>query len=635
MKTTNCPACAAPVTFRSGASILAVCEFCSSTLLRRDGDFIENLGKMAELMDDPTLIQIGTQGQYKGVHFGVIGRIQLKYEAGLWNEWHLLFDDNRAGWLGEAGGEFFVTFQQPTGELPGFHELKPQTDLQINGRPWTVTDLEQAMCIAGRGELPFKVGAGYRVDTADLRSGAEFATIDYSETPPLFFAGEKVPVASFKFGNLRDPRTDAPKKMDVGAFNCPSCAAPLKLHSPKIQSVGCASCGSVIDVSNPNLAILCKAEAKLDRLLAIQLGTTGKFDGVDYEAIGYMRRELEFGGKKFGWDEYLLFNLEKGFRWLGHSNGHWSLIDNAEQMPRVIGLQSHYKGERYEHFETYEASVVYVVGEFYWRVKVGDKANVADYVLPPGILSQEQSEKEVTWSVGRYIEPEAVQQAFTLKSRLPQKRGIAPNQPSPYAGLPWRMWKWFLLLSAIAIAVQMGFVLKSKVLHRENFTAHLAGSEQSFSTKPFEVSGGRSSLVVRSRTDLENSWAAYNFVLLNQDNGEVLRATRELAYYRGYDDGESWEEGNRKDAVAFNDVPPGRYVLDVDVEMPKDAKRRVTNSVEVVRGAPSWINWLLMQLLLFLLPAWASWRTHSYEVERWADSDHPKSTSSGDDDDDD
>ena len=49
----------------------------------------------------------------------------------------------------------------------------------------------------------------------------------------------------------------------------------------------------------------------------------------------------------------------------------------------------------------------------------------------------------------------------------------------------------------------------------------------------------------------------------------------------------------------------------------------------------SWINWLLMQLLLFLLPAWASWRTHSYEVERWADSDHPKSTSSGDDDDDD
>ena len=635
MKTTNCPACAAPVTFRSGASILTVCEFCSSTLLRRDGDFIENLGKMAELMDDPTLIQIGTQGQYKGVHFGVIGRIQLKYEAGLWNEWYLLFDDNRAGWLGEAGGEFFITFQQPSGELPGYFELKPQQDLQINGRPWTVTDLEQAMCIAGQGELPFKVGAGYRVDTADLRSGAEFATIDYSETPPLFFFGEKVPVASLKFANMRDPHADAPKKMDIGVFNCPSCAAPLKLHTPKIQSVGCANCGSVIDVTNPDLAILCKAEAKLDRLLAIALGTTGKFDGVDYEAIGYLRRELKFGGQTFGWDEYLLFNREKGFRWLAQSNGHWSLIDNAERMPQTVGLSAHYKGERYDHFETCEASVSYVVGEFYWRVKVGDKAKVADYILPPGILSQEVSENEITWSVGRYVEPEAVQQAFSLKSRLPQKRGIAPNQPSPYAGLPWRMWKWFMLLSAIAFMLQIGFVVRSKVLLKERFTVHPPGAEQSFSTKPFEVSGGSSSIVIRSRTDLDNSWAAYSFALVNQDNGQVYRLDREIGYYQGYDGSDHWEEGSRKDAAAFNEVPPGRYALDVGVEIPKNAKRRVTNDVEVVRGAPSWLNWLLIQGLLFLLPVWASWRTHSYEVERWADSDHPKATASSDDDDDD
>jgi hypothetical protein len=48
---------------------------------------------MAELMDDPSLIQIGTEGRFRGLHFAVIGRIQLKYDAGLWNEWHILFDD--------------------------------------------------------------------------------------------------------------------------------------------------------------------------------------------------------------------------------------------------------------------------------------------------------------------------------------------------------------------------------------------------------------------------------------------------------------------------------------------------------------------------------------------------------------
>ena len=78
--------------FKSTASVYAVCEFCRSTLLR-DGEDLKNLGRMADLMDDPSLIQIGTEGKFRGIHFGVIGRIQLKYAAGLSNEWHILFDD--------------------------------------------------------------------------------------------------------------------------------------------------------------------------------------------------------------------------------------------------------------------------------------------------------------------------------------------------------------------------------------------------------------------------------------------------------------------------------------------------------------------------------------------------------------
>ena len=106
MKHANCPQCGADVKFHAAASVLAVCEYCTSTLMR-NGEALEHIGKMAELQDDPTLIQIGTEGVYKGVHFGVIGRIQLKYAAGLWNEWHIMFDDMKTGWLGEAAGEFY------------------------------------------------------------------------------------------------------------------------------------------------------------------------------------------------------------------------------------------------------------------------------------------------------------------------------------------------------------------------------------------------------------------------------------------------------------------------------------------------------------------------------------------------
>ena len=96
MKTANCPSCGAPVTFRSSASLLAVCGYCKSTLIRHDLN-LENLGRMADLMEDASPLQLGAEGRYKNSHFGVIGRIQLRYQQGLWNEWHLLFDDRRAG----------------------------------------------------------------------------------------------------------------------------------------------------------------------------------------------------------------------------------------------------------------------------------------------------------------------------------------------------------------------------------------------------------------------------------------------------------------------------------------------------------------------------------------------------------
>ena len=97
----NCPACGAPVVFRSSVSFHVVCEFCRSTLVRHGGN-LENLGKMADLLEDASPIQLATEGSYRGVHFAVVGRIQLRYTAGIWNEWYLLLkNDKKKGqiWL--------------------------------------------------------------------------------------------------------------------------------------------------------------------------------------------------------------------------------------------------------------------------------------------------------------------------------------------------------------------------------------------------------------------------------------------------------------------------------------------------------------------------------------------------------
>ncbi|HSR12940.1 MAG TPA: DUF4178 domain-containing protein, partial [Thermodesulfobacteriota bacterium] len=145
-KECSCPSCGAPVLFRSPASILAVCSYCSSTIVRQDVN-LELVGKMAELMSDGSPIQLGTTGRYREAPFTVVGRIQLRYPQGFWNEWHMLLGDERSGWLGESMGNYGVSFITPVPEkVPAFQDLKAGQQVLLKGAVYEVTDLENASC---------------------------------------------------------------------------------------------------------------------------------------------------------------------------------------------------------------------------------------------------------------------------------------------------------------------------------------------------------------------------------------------------------------------------------------------------------------------------------------------------------
>ena len=120
MQTVSCPSCGAEVHFRSHASVLAVCEYCHSTILK-DADSVRDLGKMSAVLEDYTPIQIGTAGVHDGLHFTVVGRIQQRYRAGTWNEWYLLFADASPAWLGDSSGLDTLTRERSTQDaLPVF-----------------------------------------------------------------------------------------------------------------------------------------------------------------------------------------------------------------------------------------------------------------------------------------------------------------------------------------------------------------------------------------------------------------------------------------------------------------------------------------------------------------------------------
>ncbi|HBR55917.1 MAG TPA: DUF4178 domain-containing protein, partial [Blastocatellia bacterium] len=123
----NCPSCAAPIEFKAGSTIVVVCEFCRSAVARTDRA-LEDLGKVAEVVETQSPLKIGLKGEFKGNRFELTGRAQLKHEmGGVWDEWYATFSNGWVGWLAEAQGRFYMTFYQPLPAgtvLPDFEQLR-------------------------------------------------------------------------------------------------------------------------------------------------------------------------------------------------------------------------------------------------------------------------------------------------------------------------------------------------------------------------------------------------------------------------------------------------------------------------------------------------------------------------------
>lgn len=636
-----CPSCGAPVVFKSASSVFAVCEYCSSTLVRHDQQ-LEDIGKMAALVEDRSPLQLGSEGSYKGVHFALIGRIQIKYGQGSWNEWHLLFDDMRTGWLSEAGGEYVLTFLRHVDEpLPALADLDIGRRLALASQTWTVSNIEAAECIAGQGELPFKVGAGYPVSAVDLRNERNFATLDYSETPPLLFVGEAVDFKSLRMNNLREGMAIPDKTVAAKVFRCPSCGSPMQARSAEILAVGCTSCGAVVDTGDENYHVLSAALGSMIERIPprLPLGSQGKLDGKAVEVIGYLVRQCKVEGITYNWREYLLAAEHGTYRWLTEYNGHWNVADVLSRPPRdnrILETEpAEYEGERFKHFQTTSiAEVIQVSGEFTWRVTRGETCRIVDYVSPPRMLSRESTGNDLNWSLGIYVEPTVIAAAFGLKKGLPDPIGVYANQPNPWQetrrSLFAQCWK-MLLLAIVLQAVFMMFSSEKRLL-QQNFT--FVPQQGEVTTQEFVVTGKARKIAVRNQTSLNNNWVGLDLMLVNKTTGEAWPVTRELSYYSGYDDG-YWSEGSNSDEVVFQKVPPGTYYLTVDPDLAPEKPEPVQDHLEVATAGAGWSNFILLLLALLAFPLFSLWRHASFETSRWLESDHPPSTGNSSDGDDD
>lgn len=219
----NCPSCGAEVIFKSKASVFAVCSYCNSSLVRNDMN-LELIGKMSELQDDLTPLQIGTTGVFNNKSFEVIGRMKIGYSErgifesagqkkpvyadGFWNEWYVIFSNGETGWLPEVQGFYAMCFPyELTSQLEG--RLPTKDNVRIGGSfhfpdfgVFSVQDIKKTTCLVAEGELPLTAVQDKKSLSVDLSCGLSMATIEYGDNIRLFF-GHYVDFDNLSFNNLR------------------------------------------------------------------------------------------------------------------------------------------------------------------------------------------------------------------------------------------------------------------------------------------------------------------------------------------------------------------------------------------------------------------------------------------------
>ncbi len=107
------------------------CGYCQSTVVR-SGEVLTRLGKMAELFDDHSPLQLLASGRIaldgQDQPFTLIGRLQYKGDAGIWTEWAALLArrQHRPRWAEDNGAYVFTRPHRPWPRAARGRALSPR-----------------------------------------------------------------------------------------------------------------------------------------------------------------------------------------------------------------------------------------------------------------------------------------------------------------------------------------------------------------------------------------------------------------------------------------------------------------------------------------------------------------------------
>jgi Domain of unknown function (DUF4178) len=353
------------------------------------------------------------------------------------------------------------------------------------------------------------------------------------------------------------------------AVTCPSCGGTVQVRAAGFSvTLVCEYCGSVLDVANPDVAMIEKHNRAAAQL-AMPLGSRGAVFGTEFQVVGWMRRSID--GE--GWDEYLLFNPYVGYRWLVEEDGEWSFgtmllaLPDVSRFPTVLVGAAAFRNEE----QSYVATVDSVVGEFYWRVQVGDTVQLVNFEGGAATLSRESVADEVNWTVSKRLRPGDVHGfdggTFDPAAVAPPAafmRDAVVIEGEPRDSL-WPMLKIGGATAAFLILIMAIASFGGMKPQSFTYTVMRDGAAQSATFGPLVFRGGRQKVEINTTSsDFDNAWIDLDIALVERTTQATIEAASVVEKYSGTDSDGAWSEGSRSKSTKIASVPSGTYDLVIE-----------------------------------------------------------------------
>jgi hypothetical protein len=193
MKSMSCPSCTAPLEIEHRFVKVATCDFCSQVMLVHDSG-LDPTGQTSKLVELPSPLYIDATGQIFGKPFEVKGRLRYQYDEGMWDEWFVIFDGDRPGWLQEDEGEYILYHKETfTSTIPSFDEIAVGRVLSIGKYRVFVTQKGTAQIAGGEGQLAFNILPGQEIHYIDGNDGEKQVSIEFTPNEIELSVGRAVP----------------------------------------------------------------------------------------------------------------------------------------------------------------------------------------------------------------------------------------------------------------------------------------------------------------------------------------------------------------------------------------------------------------------------------------------------------